>query len=306
MTVSIESAERITLLYQAAKRNGSLVSVQELAQLLAERASETEIAEAIATIPSLSSRFELKAGYLTERFRRSPDSEAEAQSRNLARRNMRYAAEFVSLLHSNPFKMVAVSGSTSYGSASRSKDVDFFCIAPSGRMWLSVTMGLLMARAFSLFHRQAPTVCLSCIMDEDFAHSAFATEGNSLFARDAIETKVVTGLALYSSLLSRASWISKFYPFAYDAAMGADHIEPRVTRPSAIDRVLNKLLFLSVGRYMHLKSALLNRKLRAAGRLGDVFSIRCGEDHLIYESKRYASLREEYEVVLPARTVIQN
>jgi hypothetical protein len=49
MTLSSESAERINLLYRAAKHNGSLVSIQELSRLLSENASESEVEEAISS-----------------------------------------------------------------------------------------------------------------------------------------------------------------------------------------------------------------------------------------------------------------
>lgn len=308
MTLSDVGAERIYLLYHVAKRHGSLVSVQELSRLLPERTTERELAEVIASIPSLSSRFELRAGYLTERpGGPEPDpSESEARNRRTARINMEHAARFVSLLHTSPFKMVAVSGSTSYGSASRSKDLDLFCVAPTGRMWFSLTHALLMARVFSLLRPDAPQVCLSCVMDEDFARSAFTSQDDPLFARDALATKVVRGRAFYQSLLSMAKWISAYYPHAYDRAATPNSPRTRRSQPSALDVALNRLFFVTIGRFLGLKSLFLNRRLRAAGRGGDVFETRIGEDHLIYESGRYAALRREYRAVLGPGTSVQN
>ncbi len=295
MTLSHEIADRITMLHRAAKRSGSLVSVQELGHLLDERASESELAEAIGSIPALNSRFELREGYLTERGKDDLLMvELEARSRKRAQVNLKYATRFLSFLRSSPFEMLAVSGSTSYGSASRSKDLDFFCVAPKGRMWVSITQGLLMARAFAIANRSAPRICLSCIMDEEFALSSFASERNPLFARDAIEAKVLRGSDVYRSLVGSARWISGFYPLAYDGIMSAGRTAGPGSEPSPWDRVLNSLLLASVGRYMRLKAALLNRRLRAGGRGEDVFVLRHGEDHLIYESGYYSSLRGEY------------
>jgi len=305
MTLSSERAERISLFFGVAKAQGSLVSVQELLELLPERASERDLVEAITSTPSLSSRFELRSGYITER---SGESEAdsilnnEARSRLAARTNMRFAALFVPFLRFSRFEMVAVSGSTSYRSASRSRDLDLFCVAPSGRMWLSLTLGLIVARVFRLRRREAPRVCLSCVMDEDFALRLFASQQGPLFARDALETKVMMGHRTYQSLLDRAPWISDLYPSAYAATKRPTPDSPRRSaRPSAFGGVVNRFLYFTVGTYIKIKSALLNRRLTALGQTDGVFAIRSAEDHLIYESQRYANLRREYSAVLPAR-----
>jgi hypothetical protein len=310
VTLSSESAERISLLYSVAKTQGSLVSVQELLELLPERASEDDLVEAISSAPSLSSKFELRAGYITEKLGESEADfllSSEARSRLTARTNMRFAVLFVPFLHSSRFKMVAVSGSTSYRSASRSRDLDLFCVAPSGRMWLSLTLGLIAARVFGLRWRKAPQVCLSCVMDEDFALRLFASQQGPLFARDALETKVMKGRQTYQSLLDRARWISDVYPSAYAATKRPSPDPPRRSpRPSAFDYIVNRFLYFTVGTYIKAKSALLNRRLTAMGQVDGVFEIRSAEDHLIYESKRYADLRREYSAVLSARTAVQD
>ena len=303
MTISSSSAERIVMLYHAAIRQGSLVTVDELLRLLPESTSEIDLEEAIASIPYLSSRFELNGGYLTERARASvamPGVE-ELQNRVAARMNMVHAAYFVSLLRSNPFKMIAVSGSTSYGSASHSRDLDLFCVAPRGRLWLSLSEGLIMARVSDLFHRDAPKVCFSCIMDENYARFTFASERDALFARDALETKVVKGHALYGSLMKGAAWISTLFPVAYDRFLEPPASGEVGAPPSSWDLALNRVLSVFVGRFLRLKSTFLNRKLKTAGRGGDVFEVHSAEDHLIYESRRYADLRREYRAMLGDR-----
>lgn len=302
MTLTDEGAERISLFFQVAKKHGSLLTVQEISRLLPDVASEREVAEAISTDPALSSRFELKAGYLTERFSGpgSTGEEEEAKNRRAASANMRDAARFVSKLGPSAFVMVAVSGSTAYGSASHSKDVDFFCVAPSGRMWLSLTLGLITARIFRVASPGSSQVCLSCTMDENFAHFLFASAEDPLFARDALESKVLTGSTVYRALMANADWMSGYYPSAYKS-VGAHASTRTPGRPSSFDRVLNRALFLTVGSLIRLKSSLLNRRLRATGRWGDVFMVRCGEDHLVYESNRYSTLRRQYRDALTTR-----
>jgi len=185
MTLSNDSAERISLLYRTAQRNGSLVTIQELSRLLTEDASEQDLVEAVASTPTLNSRFELKGSYLTERqaVRRPDPTFTEMESRRVARINLAHAANFARLLHSNTFEVAAVSGSTSYGSASHSRDLDFFCISRTGHMWISLTKGLLLARAYRTVNRGAPDICFSYIMDESFAESTFESRRDALFAR---------------------------------------------------------------------------------------------------------------------------
>ncbi len=298
LTITNESAERISLLYGVAKEHGSLVTVGELLQLLPEAATEDELAKAIASTPSLSSRFELRSGYVTEKSGPAEGDLAvaeELRNRRSARENLLWASRFVPHLHSTPFSMVAASGSTSYRSASRSKDLDLFCIAPSGGLWTALTRGLLLARAYGVLHPDSPEICFSCVMDEGFAAALFRREQGPLFARDALETIVLRGGSTYRSLLSEAGWISSLYPNAYWSKVGdASDAHPPARRPSALSRVVEGVLCLLVSRYVRAKSRMLNGRLAKSGRFDSVFAVLSGRDHLIYESSRYSRLKLRY------------
>ncbi len=300
MTLSEVSTERISLLYEIAKRQGSLISLRELVPLLPDRTTEPELAEAFSTFPFLGSRFELKSGYVTEKEANS-DRETllntERASRRMAARNISYAAQFVPMMHSTPFCLVGVSGSTSYLSASLSQDLDLFCVAPKGRMWLSFTQALILARVFSLFRPAAPQVCLSCVMDEDYAKSAFTRERDPLFARDALATIVLKGGSTYQSLMERATWISSLYPTAYSMQkkQTSKDLPPR-RRATPLEAVLDRFLYVVVGSFIRMKASLLNKRL-AGRRKSGVFALRAGYDHLIYESTRYSNLRGAYTAV---------
>jgi len=285
--------------HDVARANGSVMSVSEILGLLPERASEAELSRMIESSPLLKSKLEIKSGYVVEKAGEEElgsSLKENAKSRMVASSNMRTAAAFFNLMRSNPFKMVSVGGSTSYNSASRSKDVDFFCVAPRDELWLSLTHGLIMARAFALLHRQAPQICFSCVMDEAFAQSLFHSPRGPLFARDALELKVFRGSTLYESLLQRASWISKLYPSRFPVASRRRASPQQIeVRTSASRRVLNRFLFLTVGGFIRLKSSLYNRRFVSLGQKENEFTVRSGEDHLIYESNRYQRLREKYD-----------
>ena len=142
MTLSDQSGERIAFLHRVARQNGSLISTEELSHMLPESASAAEIEDALASVPLLKSRFRLQSGYVTEGLPSTPqDLMEEERNRGSARANLMHAARLIPLFHTSRFEMVSVSGSTSYGSASWSKDLDFFCVTPARRMWVSFTKG---------------------------------------------------------------------------------------------------------------------------------------------------------------------
>ncbi|MDE1853171.1 MAG: hypothetical protein KGI38_05410 [Thaumarchaeota archaeon] len=303
MTLSAESTERIDLLFRIAERNGSLISVQELPKFMPDGETASEIAEAIANDPALRVRFELEGGYLTPRTegRGSETLEKEQAGRARARINLSHAARFASFLSPGGFEMVAVSGSTSYGSASRSKDLDLFCVAPSGKMWAPLTQSLLMARIYKLLSRGSPQICISCVMDLAYATAQFSRPQGPLFARDALQTKVLKGNETYRTLMAAADWISEFYPHAYRRDdLRPAHNGPR-TGPSAFDRAVDRLLSSIVGRYLMFKASALNAKLRMSADVDDIFEMHLGEDHLVYESRRYTNLRSKYDDALQQR-----
>ncbi len=212
-----------------------------------------------------------------------------------AESNIRWANRFVPQLRSAQFSMVAASGSTSYRSASRSKDLDLFCVATSGRLWSALTRGLIVARVFRKFHPGSPEICFSCAMDEEYAATLFKDQRGPLFARDALETVVLKGDQTYRSLLRDAEWISTLFPTAYAARLGLASEPPtRSGNPSTKSRIIEGFLFLIVGGYLGIKAEMLNRRFSKAGRLDNVFTFRCGRDHLIYESRRYSRLRQMY------------
>jgi hypothetical protein len=304
MTLSERSTERIGFLYEVAKKHGSLISVKEMVPLLPEQTSERELTEAIRSLPSLGARFELKSGYVTEKGENQAAEtvlSAEAENRNTAKRNILFAAQFVPFMGSTPFTMVSVSGSTSYFSASKSQDLDLFCIAPRGRMWSSLTQGLIFARMFRLLHPDSPQICLSCVLDEDYVKSAFMKKQNPLFARDALTTVVLKGDDVYQLLLEKAEWMSSFYPSVYAAKKGrGGRSRPARPNPRLFDIIVDRFLYVFVGTFISLKSIILNRKLARHERSQSVFKVRAGEDHLIYESTRYTQLRAAYSVLNPS------
>ena len=298
--ISAEGAKRISLLYQVARVHGSLVSLGDLVHLMPDRISEGELADAIQSHPVLSSRFTLRSGYVVEKGAELDPQQALAEERNSRARastNLWHASRFAPFIASSQFEMVGVSGSTSYRSASRSKDLDLFCVAPSGTMWISLSKALILSRLFTLVNRESPPICLSCVMDENYARKTFSADQGALFARDALETVVLIGEPKYRSLMGSASWISTIYPTAFARRSTQSGDLPPLARSSAWKRAFNRLLFVLAGSYIGVKSSVLNRRLSRRREPDSAFTLRKGVDHLIYESRRYEKLRTHYTAV---------
>ncbi len=301
MTVDEAAAQRILELYETASDNGSLISIEELLQLLPEPSSEGELARMLTSAPSLRTKLDLRAGYLTARSNERAVSESlagEAESRARAKRNLDAARRFTLLVPGASPLLLGVSGSTSYRSASKSKDLDFFCVTRRAHLWYDLAKLLLLARAFRAVNPESPDLCFSCVMDVEYALSTFSARGGPLFARDALQTVVMKGDVTYGELLGRARWISELYPTLYRKRTLTQPVPSRrVEGVSALAAAANGFLFIVVGSYVRLKCFLRNRKLSKEGRDMDEFEALLGRDHLVYQSRRYRQMKESYEKV---------
>ena len=297
-------------LYETARANGALISVEEVLLLLPETASRGELAEAILTAPSLSSKLELRGDYVTSRDATAESAvhlSKEVLNRRRATLNMAYASAFVPLASRAGLPLIAVSGSTSYNSVSRSTDLDFFCVTRNGSLWTAMTKLLLFARAFRLANRGSPEICFSCVMAKDYASSTFTREQGALFARDALQTMVMDGGGIYSDLLRRARWIRGLYPALYEKRLAAA-LEGNGSAASnhGLALAINGFLYRVVGTYIRLKSFIRNRSLIKAGKPSETFYTLLGEDHLIYESKRYRQMAESFRESNTNSASVQN
>jgi hypothetical protein len=270
--------------------------LSELISLLPQLTTERELTEALEMVPTLSSRYELNSGFVADREVGNAESLVlnEKRNREKARSNAFYASRFEPIIR-NAFRVIAISGSSSYRSASRSNDLDLFCVTASDTMWVALAKSLLMARTFRIFNPGAPQICLSCTMDERYAVRMFTADQGPLFARDALVAIVLDGRETYEALLRKAAWISNIYPILYSSRIRDDGVSAKEFKEASVQtKVLNKLLFLVVGSYLGMKSGLANRKLAKRGLLSSVFRTMAGEDHFVYESARYADLRRMY------------
>lgn len=291
----------IKLLSEIAKSNGSLISLEDISVLTHCDLSEEQLETSWQANPDLANTFELHDGFVIERA--GSESciqllQREIWKRAVAKRNTRIAKEFVRLCGERKTPLIALSGSTSYQSVSETDDLDFFCIARSGSLWIFLTKALLLARVFRLVRGNIPRICFSYAMDQEFAERTFSTSNDALFARDALAATVLSGSESYADLLKKNRWISNHFPRLYSqriSTIDLNENQGTQTTSSPASKFLNNLLRFVVGRYILVKSNLLNRRFAKSAKFSSLFAVNAGPDHCIFESVRYSSLRTMYE-----------
>ena len=289
----------LKLLCDVAMENGSEISLKDLIALTSIDFTEDELAKSWENYTELS-RYRVASGVVQGKVGDREKLQGWISRFERANSNITFAGEFGALLgkRDSSFKVLSISGSTSYLSVSETDDLDFFCVAKSGEMWNSFVRALILARMFRLSRKNSPWVCLSYVSDEDFVRREFSKNKNGLYARDAIATRVVYGEEYYQELLRENSWMSSYFPKLYGlrvtasaGRLGKSH------KATAVDRIINLFLFCTAGTYIRIKSNLLNRKFSRDRKFSSLFKLRIGADHCIYESADYVKLRKLYSAL---------
>lgn len=288
------SLAKVNLFYEIATLNGSLLTVDDLADLLSAEADVERLRNVLESSRELG--YGTVSGYI---LKAGDNLEPEEM---LRRREM--AAEYVSaalnvsrVIRGAGAQLIAVSGSTSYGSVGPLDDLDFFCVTSECCAWLFITRSLLILRIMRTFSHSFGRVCLSCVMDEGYAKSVFRKPQGALFSRDALTTVVLYGAGFYTKLLQVGGWMREFFPRIYDRRAGLNTTPMECPRASLMKRLANAYLYQIVGKYILLKSYIENRKMARLRRPGRAFAARLGEDHCIFESERYTKMKRMYDTV---------
>ncbi len=289
----------VGVILRAAQLHGTAVNLVDLSQLLQTRETPEELARAFESHPRLSRRYALREGFVVKRTGSYSSAADRDGIRDNFVANVRAAKWLTSRLGGEAV-LVAVSGSTSYKTASRKDDVDLFCVTRPGTMWVFLARALILTRLSKLFDRSRAPICLSCVMDESYARKLFSADRGALFARDALVAEVVLGRDQYDSLLESAPWVGRYFPrlYALRRSPGRQRKDAKGAG-SAWTKVANLLLFITLGSYIRAKARLHNNLLAKQGNDLYLFQVRIGLDHLIYESDKYIRLREMYDEIQP-------
>lgn len=292
-----EDEARIAALCEIAKRNGSALTLSELLEATSLPTTEEDLEVAWKRNPALSRAYTLDSGWILE----DPNGQAAQRHRDRkerAKRSIDQARGFAGVLAGRDVRMLAVSGGTSYRRAGPKDDIDLFCITATDTLWLFMVKALLLAR-FSSSRGRSP-YCFSYVLDERRARSEFREDRGSLFARDALMANVLAGAGLYYSLLKESVWMESYFPRLYASRLESLRDEPAAEGPVG-RRVLNMLLYYTVGTYVRVKAFLLNGRYRREARSSSVFRADVRSDCCIYESTRYQQLKRLYDSRLGTR-----
>ncbi len=302
--ISEKVVAEIGLLSKIAEAHGSLVTLRDIVALTHIDLTEEQIERQWQAVPDLAGRFELKAGFVHEREAQDGSNShahlgTEKERRARAKSFLAFANAFTVLRREKEATIVAVSGSTSYQSASETDDLDFLVVTKSGFLWTFLVKSMLLSRAFRLLKRGAPRICFSYAVDEPYANREFTSSKDPLFARDALTAVVVQGTESYQRLLSKSSWMAEYYPRLFNerARRKVEEGPDNSSTLSPFRKFLNQMACFVVGKYIATKSEMLNRKFRKQGKSDSLFALNIGPDHFVVESDRYSRLRSMYNAL---------
>jgi hypothetical protein len=279
--------QRIMLIYELISSSQKSVSIEEIQRFF----PMLRVSSLLVSTPSFNSNFSIVDGYIKRH------NNLDSSNRRIrAMINLKIADNFSRYCKSNYIKILAVSGSNSYLSASWSDDIDIFCISKRDTMWLFIFKALIYARIFSWLGKNYPPISISCVMDEVYAFRCYTIPKDSLFASDALAAKVLIGENDYAMLLKKSRWMERFLSHEYNSKLKeldndelTNKEETKVWR-----RFLNALAYIFLSRYIRLKSVILNRQLAKKGMQSAIFEVKSGIDHLMYESAFYVTLKRLY------------
>ena len=295
--ISEQTISEIKLLAEIARTNNSRVSIKDIATLASTDMDEAKIRSSCRNDPRLRASFDLTEDFILDRSEKHSKNyllQSFDSRRVRANEFIRFANFFQALCRTRDTGLFSVSGSTSYYSTSPGDDLDFFTITRDGSLWFFLFKSMIFARIYRILHRECPPSCFSYAVDHSFAKKAFAID-DPLFARDALNVIVLYGHSLYDQLLRESSWMNSYFPRLYQ--LKTKHGQKTVehgSRKSLNGQVVNSFLFLTLGRYLRVKSALANRRLQSQAKTSSLFTLKYGPDHFIFESARYLKLREIY------------
>ena len=294
--LTLENIEAIIeVAVRAAWMHESAVSLADLARLMPEDMDTNDLVTAFESLPTLRENYLLKEGYVLSRSEARKDVFSESERRRHSIANIRLARVLSSRLGGKDAIVFAVSGSTSYRSASVHDDTDLFCVTPRGKMWIFLAKVLVRTRALHLVRKSSRSINVSCVMDEEYARTIFSSDQGPLFARDALMAEVVHGREAYDELLESASWIGLYFPKLYGLRKSLSRTKLPAKRAKSVSRgVTNLFLYHVIGSYIRVKAQIHNRLLGKEGKRSSLFIPRIGLDHLFYESERYLMLKEIY------------
>ncbi len=297
-SAAAEGRERIRVLVGVAAANESSISLDELLELLPAGLfpSAEALGHFITADVDLSSRLATTGGEVTLRGREDLAAHRLRQ-RALAADRLKDADRFVAQLARvcSGIELAGISGSTAYGGAKPTDDIDFFLVTRPHRLWATLLLALLRARIERMRSPDTPVYCFNRLLERPACERAFQERRDALFAREALNLRILRGGTVYRDLVASARWMAEPFPNLYAARLakpGPADLEGRTDGPAG--RPLNAAALLLLGPYLWLAGLVRNARLRRQGRAKECFRTVVRPDLCATESILYDELREEY------------
>ncbi len=287
------------MLVETAAENGSSISLGELRDLLPSDffPSSAELGRFIAADGGLSETLAAVGDEVTLRGQEAL-AMRRGHQRALTAARLGEAGRFLARLRRTcPWiELAGVSGSTAYDGAKPTDDIDFFLVTQDHRLWISLLTALAYARVERLQSGKGPVFCFNRILELEACARTFRERRDALFAREALNLRLLQGRRLYVQLLESAPWMSGPFPALYASRLVDP--APRDATGNTVDvrgaRLLNGLALLVLGPYLWLAGLWRNRRLRRAGRDRECFRTVIRPEFWATESILFDELREEY------------
>ena len=210
--------ERVRTLVTIAATNGSTISCEELRALLPP--STFPMAEEVGVF--VRNDRVLRAELLVIDGEVVPRAETglvarRQDQRRLTSDRLQLAHRFVgSLGRLAPWiELAGISGSVAYGGTKAHDDIDFYLVTRPNRMWITFFLAMGLARVTRLRDPAAPVFCFNRLEEMEGCQDGFRENRDPLFAREALNLKILRGQEFYSRLLRSAPWMEDSFPTLY-------------------------------------------------------------------------------------------
>ena len=193
-------------------------------------------------------------------------------------------------------RLVAVSGSTAYGRTKMRDDIDFFVVTRSNRLWITLLLALIAAKIRRMRNPASPVYCFNRIHEESHCASAFRSLQEPLFAREALNLRVLEGHAYYRALVGSAPWMENLFPALYRQALSSSTVGDtgRDDGGRRVWSIANWIAFAALTPYLTLVGLWRNVRLQKAGEYDSLFRTVIRRGFFAYESTKYDLLRDTY------------
>jgi Glycosyl transferase family 2 len=193
-------------------------------------------------------------------------------------------------------RCIGLTGSAAYGEPEAGDDLDFFVVTRRGEVpwFLAATYVAIRLHMLRFPDPTAPIPCFNYVIDDGRAPAELARGRGLLFAREALNARMLRGDEYYRGLLAQSPELARELPRLYGARTSqpgdtSSHPAPWPTR------LLSALAYLPLAAFLQLIGLYRNAERRRSGRTSEVFRTLVVPDRVVFQSRRFEELRARYE-----------